>query len=156
MKDCVRYAPMIGAREGELAEEPAAGLAAHLAGCAACRARQADLRAMEGLVSEALAAEAAERDFAPFVDAVMDRVGARRAGIRGWLRHFRIVHPRILFGAALAPLVAAAALFLYFGVFESHPEVARMFELNSIGSVDTVLQTSDGPVVLLGDEAEGS
>ncbi len=52
MKDCLRYAPMIGAREGELEAAERAGLAAHLDGCAACRARAADLAAALGSSSE--------------------------------------------------------------------------------------------------------
>jgi anti-sigma factor RsiW len=155
MTECLRYAPMIGAREGELSAEDASALRVHLAQCAACRAREADLRSVEGLVADALLAEASRRDFAPFVDGVMARVSARRSGVLGLLRRFRFVHPRLALGSMLAPLVAAAALAAYLGLRDRGPEIA--LELNASGNVDTVLQTSDGPVVLLGaDEAEGS
>ena len=42
MKDCLRFAPMIGAREGELSAEEGTALEAHLATCPACRAMAAD------------------------------------------------------------------------------------------------------------------
>ena len=80
MKDCLRYAPMLGAREGELDAAERSALAGHLAGCDACRARLADLAALEGMVGEALMREAARRDFAGFADQVMARVERRRAG----------------------------------------------------------------------------
>src|SRR5260221_141468 len=41
MKDCLTYAPMISARQGELEGAEEAALARHLAGCADCRARKA-------------------------------------------------------------------------------------------------------------------
>ena len=76
MKDCVRYAPMLGAREGELSREEQSALDAHLQACPGCRALAADLAALDGLVGESLMARANARDFAPFVDGVMARVGA--------------------------------------------------------------------------------
>ncbi len=159
MKDCARYAPMIGARPGELAPEEARGLDGHLAACVACRGRLADLRATEGLLAEALLGEARRRDFAPFVDGVMARIAERRspAGILRRLRGFRLLHPRLALGAALAPVAAAVAIVLY--VSMSHgPEVASVLELNAEGNVSTIIQTSDGPVVLMNgdDEPEGS
>jgi len=155
MTDCVRYAPMIGAREGELKSEERTGLAEHLDGCAACRARAAAQRATAGLVSEALLAQANRRDFGPFVDGVMARIERRRSprGIVARLRAAVVHHPRITFGAALAPVVAALAILVY--VRTAHDEVARVLELNSEG-VDMVVQTSDGPLVLIDDEPEGT
>ncbi len=84
MKDCVRFAPMLGAREGELTQDEQRALDAHLEGCADCRATAAELAALDGLVGESLMARANSRDFAPFVDQVMARVGARgpRPGAR--------------------------------------------------------------------------
>ncbi len=157
MKDCVRYAPMIGARAGELSPAEVDGLRAHLAGCADCRAREAAFRAADGLVGDALLAQAAARDFAPFVDGVMARIAGRREphGLLARLRRAVALHPRVAFGTALAPVVAALAILMY--VRSGHEEVARVLELNSEG-VDMVVQTADGPLVLLGadDEPEGS
>jgi anti-sigma factor RsiW len=146
MKDCVRYAPMIGSREGELTAEEARGLAAHLAGCAACQARAADLAATEGLLAEALLARAAERDFAPFVDQVMARVAPPRRGVLDWIREHRRAA-----AAMLAPALAAAAVIVYVSVGTERGQVASL-ELAAEGEATTVIQTADGPIVLLAPE----
>ncbi len=151
MKDCVRFAPMIGAREGELSAEDARALERHLASCAACSARAADLAATEGLVSEALLAAAAARDFGPFVDEVMARVGAgapERRGVLAWLRR----HRRALLGA-LAPALAALAVIVYVRHEGSRPQEIALLEVASEGDATTILQTTDGPIVLLGEES---
>lgn len=151
--DCIRYAPMIGAREGELSAEEARALAAHLDACDACAARALDLAATDGLVAEGLMARAAERDFAPFVDEVMARIAHEapaRRGVLSWLRkHWRGT------AAALTPAVAALAVFLYVRWESSQPGEMALLEFSSEGNVSTVIQTSDGPVVLLDDD-EGS
>jgi anti-sigma factor RsiW len=152
---------MIGAREGELLPAEASALEAHLAACAACRAIAADVAATEGLLAEALLAKANARDFAPFVDEVMARVeGPARAGRRAaagssarglwsWLAGHRRAA-----AAALAPILAAAALLVYVRLDDGREQVA-MLELYSEGEVTMVLQTADGPVVLL-SAAEGT
>jgi anti-sigma factor RsiW len=155
MKACIRYAPMIGAREGELSEAEASALAAHLEACPRCDAIAADLAATEGLVSEALMAAANARDFAPFVDGVMARIerpaAARAAGgVLAWAhRHWKAA------AGALAPALAALALFMYVRV-DHRPEEVALFELAAEGRVATVLETPDGPVVLLAPEESGS
>jgi anti-sigma factor RsiW len=142
---------MIGARDGELAPADAKALEQHLAACPPCRAFARDVAAMDGLVGEALLARAATRDFAPFVDAVMARVGhdERRRGLFGWLSHHRRAT-----AAGLAPVLAALAVIVYVQFYGGRGEIA-LFELTSEGEVTTVLQTADGPVVLLG-EVSGS
>ncbi len=154
MKDCVRYAPMLGAREGELTEEEQHALDLHVQGCAGCRATAAELAALDGLVGESLMARANARDFAPFVDEVMARVGAPglapARGRRGFLGWFR-AHPRAAL-ASLVPFVAAVALVVYVRLEhggESGPMAS--LEIATEGEVTMVLQTSDGPVVLLDD-----
>jgi anti-sigma factor RsiW len=149
MKGCVRFAPMIGARPGELPPEDAGALEGHLAACPACRAFARDAAALDGLVGEALLARAAERDFAPFVDAVMARVGRReRRGLLGWIsRHRRAA------AAALAPVLAALAVIVYVRLHDGGAREIALFELTSEGEATTVLHTSDGPVVLLAQES---
>jgi anti-sigma factor RsiW len=148
MSGCVRFAPMIGARPGELDGAEAQALADHLAGCASCRALAADLAATEGLVAEALLARANERDFAPFGDEVMARIGrAERGGLRAWLaRHRRAT------AAMLVPVLAALAVIVYVRLDGGRDEIA-LLELSSEGEATTVLQTADGPVVLLAGES---
>jgi anti-sigma factor RsiW len=179
MKDCVHFAPMLGSRDGELSAEDRAALSAHLAGCAQCRALEADLVATEGLVAAALLAQANARDFAPFVDQVMDRVGAadpssvgapsvraersgraaaaesRHApgigrGILAWLAS----HRRLLLASAM-PVVAAVAVLMYVRRDGGTREVAAL-EVSAEGDATTVLETSDGPVVLLDELGERS
>jgi anti-sigma factor RsiW len=154
MKDCVRYAPLLGAREGELSPDEQRALDAHLEGCAGCRATAAELAALDGLVGESLMARANARDFAPFVDQVMARVSAAevrttaraRRGFLGWL----FAHPRAAI-ASLVPVVAAAALLVYVRVSSGGSGEVALFEMATEGEVSMVLQTKDGPVVLLDD-----
>jgi hypothetical protein len=48
--------------------------------------------------------------------------------------------------------MAAAALLVYVRLHGEQPSEVAMLELASEGDVTMVLQTSDGPVVLLGEE----
>lgn len=151
MRDCVHFAPMIGARAGELTAGEGKALEAHLSACAACRAIARDAALTDGLVGEALLARANARDFAPFVDEVMARVAARFSapGGRGWwawmTRHRRAA------AATLAPVLAALAVIVYVRLHSGRGEIA-MLELTSEGEATTILQTQDGPVVLLNEE----
>lgn len=151
MSECTHFAPMLTARPGELTAVDAAALERHLDACVECRALRATFLATEGLLAEGLLAKAAERDFAPFTDAVMARV-ARRHDRRGrlfdWVSHHR-VRAAV---SALAPAFAAAALVVYFQA--GAPDAAqqpRLFELTSDCGVTMVLKTDQGPVVLMGD-----
>ena len=150
---------MIGARPGELSEADASALAEHLVTCAACQARLADAEALSDLLPDALMAEASRRDFSSFSDEVLARIpeyrsAARRErwpGLLGWARR----HRALATASALAPTLAALALVVYFsaGGAPERPAV----EISSEGRTTMVLETRDGPVVLLGDdEPEGS
>ncbi len=116
-----------------------------------CRALHATFLATDGLLAEGLLARAAERDFAPFTDAVMARV-ARRHNRRGrvfdWVSHHR-VRAAI---SAIVPAFAAAALVVYFQAGTPSPgQQPHLFELTSDCGVTMVLKTDQGPVVLMGD-----
>lgn len=169
MTACLRFAPMIGARPGELTDEQAAALADHLASCEACQARLADEQALSGMLSDALMAEANRRDFSSFSDGVLARIpayaGERASGaaasptpregalasILSWARRHRVAAA----AAALAPTLAAAALILYLG--RGSPPEPAWVDVSAEGRGTMVLETADGPVVLLGDpEPEGS
>jgi anti-sigma factor RsiW len=173
MKACARYAPMLGARAGELSDEETRGLADHLATCEACQARLADEEATSGLLSSALMDEANRRDFSTFSDEVLARIpeygtqkapvhpersaeGAKSRGLlttlADWARHHRAAAAI----SALAPTLAAAALLMYFASGSPPAETAAV-EVHAEGRTATVLETSDGPMVLFGDgEPEGS
>jgi len=155
MKDCTTYRPMIGSQPGELSPAEAAGLQAHLGGCGGCRAFQADVLATEGLVAQALERAAARRDFAPFVDGVMTRISAaRRPGLLERLTRQLRLHPRLVVSGALVPLLAAAlALYVRSNSGADFAD-AHTLELHSEGST-TIIQSSDGPVLLLDDDDNG-
>jgi len=162
MNPCLRFAPMIGARPGELPDEDARALADHLASCPACTARAADADALAGLLSQALLAEANGRDFSTFSDEVLAKIPAYReaAGQRGtsnrptdgiwsWIRHHRFATAM----GTLAPVLAALALVVYVDRGRGGPGPDDVLvQVTAEGESATVLDTSDGPVVLFGDD----
>jgi anti-sigma factor RsiW len=156
MSECSRYAPMLTARPGELEPAQVEALERHLDACIDCRATRGTFLATEGLLAEGLLAKAAERDFAPFTDAVMARV-ARRHNARGrlfdWVSHHRVRAAL----SAMAPAFAAGALVVYFqGATPTAPAQSphHLFEMTSDCGVTLVLKTEQGPVVLMGDDGD--
>jgi anti-sigma factor RsiW len=146
---------MIGSRPGELTPEETAGLSAHVAGCDACRAWASELASTEWLVSEALLDAAAKRDFAPFVDGVLARVeAARPVPLLTRLARAIRLHPRLAVGGALAPLAAALALGLYLQGAGRTDLAASSLEVSAEGGATTIIQSSDGPLVLIDDDDE--
>ncbi len=170
MKECTRYAPMLTARDGELAEAERGELERHLAGCGECRAIRLDLRAVEGLVGFGLTRAAAGRDFGGFADGVMGRLGGQqgaagqplpspprttgremprvREGVLSRLGAWFRAHRALAIGTALAP-VAVAALVLYLSLQGGAPD--DDLDVVTEGRSATVLRTNDGPVILIGD-----
>ena len=162
---CARWAPMIGARPGELPTEESSAFAEHLAACDACQARLADEEALSGLLPEALMAEANRRDFSTFADGVLARIPEYAAapvraplrsaardwagGLRAWIGQHRLAAAF----SAFAPALAAAALVLYLGQ-ASAPSDAAPYDVVAEGRGATVLDTAEGPVVLFGDPEE--
>ncbi len=159
MKACLQYAPMIGSREGELSAEDSRLLAAHLAECPSCGAMAAEVAASEGLLREALLARANARDFGPFVDQVMARVetapAIRTRGAR-WAAGLAMLRRRWRwFAAGAIAAVAAGSVFMYVHREVPEPEQLAALEMDLEGG-NTVLQTADGPVVLLEPDDSGS
>ena len=153
MSQCATYRPMIGSRPGELSPAEDAALQAHVAACPACRRFAAGVAATEGLVAEALQAAAARRDFAPFVDGVLAGIDAARPlPLLTRARRLVRLHPRLVIGGALAPLVLAVAVALFAGRSSSDVADVQSLELDSEGHTTTVIQSSDGPVLLLDDD----
>jgi hypothetical protein len=80
---------------------------------------------------------------------------AARSG-RGWSLGLGILRGHwTLFSAAAVAVVAAVSLFMYVEREDSEPEQLATLELELQGG-STVLQTSDGPVVLLEPDDSGS
>jgi anti-sigma factor RsiW len=141
---------MLGARPGELSEADARDLAEHLATCDDCQARLADEVALSGMLGDALMAEASRRDFTTFSDGVLARIPEYRSPRRGfadWVRHHRLIAA----AGALAPALAALALVVYVGRSQGPGDEAAL-QVSAEGRAATVLDTSEGPVVLLGDD----
>ncbi len=151
MADCTTYRPLIGSREGELSPAEAEALAGHVAGCPGCSRWAASLAVTEGLVSEALLAVAARRDFAPFAGQVMARIERRRHGPLARLRRTIVMHPWFAVGSALAPIAAALVVALYVHRHAGSDHTTASLEVNSEGAT-TIIQSSDGPVVLIDDD----
>ena len=155
MSACSTYQPMIGSRPGELDAAEAAALEAHLGGCRACQAWAAELASTEWLVSEALMAQAAKRDFAPFVDGVMARVERTRPQpLLSRLAAAMRLHPRLVIGGALAPLVAALAVSLWLRGGTAELASLTQLEVSAEGGATTIIQSADGPLVLIDDDDE--
>ncbi|HUK65241.1 MAG TPA: zf-HC2 domain-containing protein [Anaeromyxobacteraceae bacterium] len=156
MSRCLAFAPFIGARPGELTALEEEALREHLATCGSCQARLADEKATSGLIEGALLAAASERDFTNFSDEVLARIPAyaRRRG-RGGFFAFARRHRLALATSALGSALVALGLLVYLSA--RAPEPPALVEVDTEGQSPIVLETSDGPVVLLGDEGhEGS
>jgi hypothetical protein len=74
----------------------------------------------------------------------------RASGLREWLRG----HRRAI-AATLAPVLAALAVIVYVRSSGGTPAEVALLEISAQGEVTTVLETKDGPVVLL-DELGGT
>jgi len=158
---CAGAAPLLGSLPGELDPTEEALLGAHLATCASCRARQADVAALSGLVTDGLLAEAARRDFSTFGDGVMARIPASawrgtRAGTLDRLRDYFRRHRVLAAASALAPALAAVALYLYIDRTGGTGLPELSVEVTSESLAAVVLDTSDGPVILVGEGSEGT
>ena len=158
---CAGAAPLLGSLPGELDPTEEALLGAHLATCEACRARLADVEALSGLVRDGLRGAAARRDLSAFADGVMARIPASAwrgapAGPLERLRDFLRRHRVLAAASALAPALAALALYLYIGRTGGTGPSELSVEVTSEDLAAIVLDTSDGPVILVGESSEGT
>jgi anti-sigma factor RsiW len=158
---CAGAAPLLGSLPGELDPTEEALLGAHLATCEACRARLADVEALSGLVRDGLRGAAAHRDLSALADGVMARIPASAwrgapAGPLGRLRDFLRRHRVLAAASALAPALAALALYLYIGRTSGAGPWELSVEVTSEDLATVVLDTSDGPVILVGEGPEGT
>jgi anti-sigma factor RsiW len=158
---CSGAAPLLGSLPGELDPTEEALLGAHLTSCEACRARLADLEALSGLVRDGLRGAAAHRDLSTFADGVMARIPASAwrgtpAGPLDRLRAFLRRHRVLAAASALAPALAALALYLYIGRTGGTGPSELSVEVTSEDLAAIVLDTSDGPVILVGESSEGT
>jgi anti-sigma factor RsiW len=101
--------------DGEVSARERAQVEMHLSGCAECRDRAQDLRALSEAVAEQLDACAESVDFASFADQVMRRVTPERPGL---LERLRVAWSEILtyHRIALVSSLATAAVTLAIAV----------------------------------------
>ena len=159
---CAGAAPLLGSRPGELDPTEEAVLSAHLSTCESCRARQADQEALSRVVEDGLLGEAARRDLSSFADGVMARIpasawqGAATLGLLGRLRELFRRHRVLATASALAPALAALALYLYIGRTTGTGPLEFSVEVTSEDLAPMVLDTSDGPIILVGEASDGT
>lgn len=158
---CSGAGPLLGSLPGELDPTDEALLGAHLTSCEACRARLADVEALSGLVRDGLRGAAAHRDLSALADGVMARIPASAwrgapAGPLERLRAFLRRHRVLAAASALAPALAALALYLYIGRTGGTGPWELSVEVTSEDLAAIVLDTSDGPVILVGESSEGT
>jgi anti-sigma factor RsiW len=159
---CAGAAPLLGSLPGELDPTEEALLSAHLSTCETCRSRLADLEALSQVVEDGLLVEAARRDFSGFADGVMARIpgsswrGAGASGALGRIGAFLRRHRVLAAASALAPALAALALYLYIGRTAGPGPSELAIEVTSEDLAAVVLDTSDGPVILVGDGSDGT
>jgi len=159
---CAGAAPLLGSRPGELDPTEEAVLSAHLSTCESCRARQADQEALSRVVEDGLLGEAARRDLSSFADGVMARIpasawqGAATPGLLGWVRDLFRRHRVLATASALAPALAALALYLYIGRTTGTGPLEFSVEVTSEDLAPMVLDTSDGPIILVGEASNGT
>jgi len=158
---CAGAAPLLGSRPGELDPTEEALLHAHLSTCESCRGRQADQAAVAGIIEDGLLLEASRRDFTDFADGVMARIPASAwrgapAGPLDRLRELLRRHRVLAAASALVPALAAVALYLYIDRRGGTGPAELSVEVTSEDLATAVLQTSDGPVILVGEGSEGT
>jgi anti-sigma factor RsiW len=157
---CAGAAPLLGSRPGELDPTEEALLSAHLSTCESCRARRADQEAVARVLEDGLLLEAARRDFSGFADGVLARIpasawrGAEPEGAVARLRAFLRRHRVLAAASALAPALAALALYLYIGRGAGPGPSELAIEVTSEDLAAVVLETSDGPVILVGEASD--
>ena len=157
---CAGARPLLGSRPGELDPAEEALLQAHLASCADCRARAADLAAVSSLVAEGLRRAAAGRDLAALADGVVARIPSlarrERPGPLARLRELVRRHRAVALASAAVPALAAVALALYISRGGGDGPAELSVQVTSEDLATVVLDTSDGPVILLGEGSEGT
>ena len=174
---CQDAIPLLGpALDDELPQSDRSWLDDHVAGCAACSARQTLLSAQAAALREQLSQGAARADFSRFGDRVMARIAAEDAGparaslgdrVSVWLSEVFAAH-RFALGAG-SGLAAAAAVALLVVLRPPGPTVAadqpvavaaldaadkeaQIDALDVYGQEGTVLQFPGQTVIWVTDE----
>jgi anti-sigma factor RsiW len=171
---CLDAVPLLGpALDGELPESDAAWLEEHVAGCPACRDRQALLAAQGAALRSALTAKADQGVFSRFADRVLARVQTDEAAHRKaprlerlavWLREAFAAN-RFAFGVGAGAIGAAAVVLLAvhrppmpssesaaLAAADIPAHEAEIERLDVYGQEGTVLQLPGQTVIWVSDE----
>ena len=136
MKDCERVQERLGTwMDGELNAADSEWVAAHVEGCADCRAAQQRLEKIDLTLRGVLVANTGKIDFVPFWRAVERRIEAKRpwyAGVQDWGRSI-FTAPRV---AWVVP--AAIAVVLTVVSASSYLSSWRGGSRNNFASVDSI------------------
>jgi anti-sigma factor RsiW len=155
---CKTYLPLLSAyADGEVNAKERSQVELHLSGCADCRARLADLKAVAQLVSARMTAQAEEVDFSGFADAVMARVTPQRPGL---LERMRVAWREVLayhrtalvssLATAAVTLALAVPLVYHYAVEHAVPEVVlKDLQFDDAHVKPVVMKTEDGKMVIM-------
>lgn len=144
--------------DGEADAKERAQVDLHLSGCADCRARLEDLKALSQAVPAALLAQAEQVDFSRFADQVMARIGPEQPGLLERLRiawaeiltYHRTAVVSSLVTAAVTLAIAIPLVYKYATSQAPSPEViVQNLELDDPTVKPVVMQLDNGKTLIM-------
>jgi anti-sigma factor RsiW len=144
--------------DGEVSARERAQVDLHLSGCAGCRGRLADLRALSAAVGQLFAQKAEEAEFSRFADEVLRRVTPERPSLVERLRvswaEILTYHRTAVFSSlATAAVTIAVAVPVAWHFAESSAAsaqvVLRELKLDDPRVQPVVLTTDDGKTLIM-------
>jgi anti-sigma factor RsiW len=168
---CKSYQLLLSAfADGEVDAKERALVELHLSGCADCRARLEDLKALSGVVTAKMLEEADRADFSGFADAVMKKIGPERPGLLermrvGWaeiLTYHRTAVVSSLVTAAVTLAVAVPLVYKLASERASPEVVLRELTFDDPHVKPVVVQMENGKTLIMlvheneADEPEGT
>lgn len=161
---CTSFQMLLSAyADGEVDARERGQVELHLSGCAECRARLEDLKALSSAVPAALMAQAEQMDFSGFADKVMARVTPESPGLLerlriGWAEILAYHRTAVLSSAVTAAVTLLIAVPLVYQYASRHvaPEVVlRNLQIDDPRVKPVVLQMESGKtLIMLVDEDE--
>lgn len=156
---CDRFQMLLSAyADGEVTAKERGQVELHLSGCADCRARLSDLKALSAAVAQVFTQEAEEADFSRFADDVLRRVAPERPSLLERLRvawseiltYHRTAVVSSLVTAAVTLAVAVPLAWRAASSSSSSAEVVlRELQLEDPSIQPVVLKTDDGKTLIM-------
>jgi anti-sigma factor RsiW len=143
--------------DGEVDVRERAQVELHLSGCADCRARLEDLKALGSAVSARLLEEAEQADFSGFADSVLKRIGPERLGLLermrvGWAEILTYHRTAVVSSLVTAAVTLAVAVPLVYKLASERaaPEVVlRELTLDDPHVKPVVVQMENGKTLIM-------